>query len=87
MRGILPATIGLSLATGVRMARPLLTQARQEGPMRLSAHIVVAAGAAVLMATGKISPVFILLLAGVVTLLLMMAVPVEAGAVKNEGPS
>jgi chromate transporter len=77
MRGILPATIGLSLAMGVQMARPLLTQAHLEGSFRLSAHILVTAGAALLMTAGNISPVIILLLAGVATLLLLIVVPVK----------
>lgn len=75
MRGILPATIGLSVAMAVRMAQPLVAQARQEGRLRLSAHLVIMAAAAVLMAAGQISPVIVLLLAGVITLLLMMAAP------------
>jgi len=78
MRGILPATIGLSLATGFRMARPLMTQARKEGSPRLGAHVAVTLSAGLLMATGQVSPVLILLLAGLATMLLLMAVPVPA---------
>jgi chromate transporter len=85
MRGILPATIGLSLATAIRMSRPLLQHAREEGRGRLGAHIVVAAGASVLMATGKLSPVVILLLAGIATLLLLMAVPMAGRPAINQG--
>jgi chromate transporter len=85
MRGILPATIGLSLATGVRMARSPLTQAHQEGRFRLSAHLVVTAGAALLMATGHISPVLILLLAGIATLLLLRIIPAEIKLPPDKG--
>lgn len=75
MKGILPATIGLSLAMGVQMAQPLLTRAHREGPARLSVHLAVLAGAAVLMAIGGLSPVAVLLLAGVLTVLLLALVP------------
>ncbi|MDB6169379.1 MAG: chromate transporter [Verrucomicrobia bacterium] len=77
MRGILPATIGLSLAAGARMGRPILNQARQEGRPRLGAHFAVTAFAAALMGTGHFSPVLILLTAGFATLLLLMVLPVR----------
>ncbi len=77
MKGILPATIGLSLAMAVQMAQPLLTRARQEGPARLGAHLGVLAGSALLMAAGSVSPVVVMLLAGVLTVALMAAVPAK----------
>ncbi len=77
MRGILPATIGLSLAMGVQMAQPLLTQARHEGRLRLSAHLLIMACAALLLAVTSISPVIVLLLAGSAAILLLAVVPVE----------
>ena len=48
MRGVLPATIGLSLAMAVQMAQPLLRRAHREGRRRVAAHLAVmaAAGAA-----------------------------------------
>jgi len=75
MRGILPATIGLSLAMGVQMAQPLLTQARQEGHLRLGAHLLILAGAALLLGLSSVSPVIVLLLAGAAAILLLAVVP------------
>ncbi len=75
MRGILPATIGLGLAMGAQMAQPLFSQAHQEGRLRLGAHIVIMAGAALLLALSSASPVLILLLSGVVAILLLAIVP------------
>jgi chromate transporter len=76
MRGILPATIGLSLAMGVQMAQPVLARARQEGGVRLGAHILILAGSALLMAVGSVSPVAVLVLAGVAAILLMAIFPI-----------
>lgn len=67
MRGILPATIGLSLATGLRMGRPLFRRAREEGTGSVGAHFALAAIAALLMATGHASPALILVAVGIAT--------------------
>lgn len=75
MRGILPATIGLSVAAAARMGRPLLNQARGEGRSRLGAHFAVAAFAALLMGSGHVSPALILLAAGFVTMVLLRSIP------------
>jgi chromate transporter len=75
MKGVLPATIGLSLAMSVQMAQPLFARAYREGPGRMGVSVAVMACAALLMATGWISPVLLLLLAGGITALLMAAVP------------
>jgi chromate transporter len=77
MKGILPATIGLSLAMGVQMAAPLLSGAYKEGPVRLGANIVIVALAALLMAFTNISPILVLLLAGAATVLLLALLPVQ----------
>jgi chromate transporter len=79
MRGILPATIGLSIAMGVQMAQPVLARARQEGGVRLGAHILILVGAALLLAVGNVSPVPALLLAGVAAILLMAMFPIKSG--------
>ena len=79
MRGILPATIGLSIAMGVQMAQPVLARARQEGAVRLGAHILILAGAALLLAVGNVSPVPVLLLAGVAAILLLAMLPIKSG--------
>jgi chromate transporter len=75
MRGVLPAAIGLSLAMGVQMAQPLLTRAYREGPPRLAAHVVIVAAAALLMAVNGVSPVVVMLGAGVCGVLLMALIP------------
>jgi chromate transporter len=77
MKGILPATIGLSLAMGVQMAAPLLSGAHKEGPVRLGANIVILILAALLMAFTNISPVLVLLMAGAATVLLLALVPAQ----------
>jgi chromate transporter len=81
MRGILPATIGLSLAMGVQMGQPLLARACREGPVRLAAYLLILAGAGLLLAFTSISPVIVLLLSGGAAILLMAVIPtrVEIG--------
>ncbi len=76
MRGVLPATVGLSLAMGVQMAQPLLTRAYHEGRVRLSASVFVLAGAALLLAVANLSPALVLALAGAATALLLAFLPV-----------
>ncbi len=85
MKGILPATIGLSLAMGAQMAQPLFTRAHQEGRARLGAHFLILLSAALVMAFTHVSPVFILLLAGVATVVVLAAVPVKAGKPAEQG--
>jgi len=75
MRGIFPATIGLSLAMAVQMGWPLLARARKEGRARLAAHVLVLAGSALMLAGGYGSPVVVLLLSGAATLLTLAVVP------------
>jgi len=77
MKGILPATIGLSLAMGIQMAAPLLSGAYKEGPFRLGANIVIVLLAAILMAFTNISPVLVLLMAGAATVPLLALVPIQ----------
>ncbi len=71
MKGILPATIGLSLAMAFNMAQPLFVRAHREGRASLSAHFLVLAGSALLLALAGASPVVVLVVAGGVTMLLM----------------
>jgi chromate transporter len=85
MRGIIPATIGLSLAMGVNMAQPLLTNAYQEGPSRLGGHLVILVSAALLMAANSVSPVVVLLLGGAAGLLLLAVIPVKEKPPVKEG--
>lgn len=83
-KGILPAAIGLSLAMGAQMAQPIFSRARKEGSLRLGAHLIVLAGAALLLAIAKLSPVIILVLSGVVTILLFILIPGSKPGQSNE---
>lgn len=74
-KGLLPAAIGLSLAMGAQMAQPIFSRARKEGTLRFGAHVLVLASAAFLFAIIKLSPVMVLILAGIVTTLLFMLIP------------
>lgn len=75
MRGILPATIGLSLAMAVQMGQPLIARGRHEGPARLGLHAAVITSSALLLALWTVSPVLILLAAGGVTAALHALIP------------
>lgn len=75
LKGILPATIGLSLAMAVQMGQPLLARGRKEGPARLGLQLGVLVLAGLLLALWNVSPLIILLASGGVTILLHMAVP------------
>ena len=71
MRGVIPATIGLSLAMGIQMARGLLDHARREGRGRLVSYWMLLAAAALLYAVGRASPVAVLGLSGVAAVALL----------------
>lgn len=66
MRGILPATIGLTLALSWDLGKPLLVAARLNGKASLALAVGVVATAALLFALAQVSPVIILLLAGAI---------------------
>ncbi len=68
MRGILPATIGLTLALSWDLGAPLLLKARKNGRAHLSLVIFLILGAAGLFALAQLSPVLILLITGGLTL-------------------
>lgn len=84
LRGILPATIGLSLAMGVQMGQPLLVRAYKEGRLRLGVNLAILAVAAYLMAMGQISPVLVLLLAGAAAVVLLAVLPVKIGLTESK---
>jgi chromate transporter len=86
MRGVLPATIGLSLAMGVQMAQPLITQAYKEGTPRLAAHLVIITAAALLMAVNSVSPVVVLLAAGGAAVLLLAVIPARKKPLPAKAP-
>ncbi len=75
MRGVLPATIGISVAIAAQMGLPVLRQARRESARRLIAHVAVLAGAALLLAAAGLSPALVLLAAGGVTAALLALIP------------
>lgn len=75
MKGVLPATIGLSLAMGVQMAQPIFTRAYREGRVRLGAHLFILSTAALLLAVLHVSPVVILLLSGIMAIALFFLIP------------
>lgn len=75
LKGILPATLGLSLAMGAQMAQPLLTRAHKEGAPRLCAHLLILLGAAMLLGIAHLSPVIILLLSGIIAIGLLILIP------------
>ncbi len=79
MRGVLPATIGLSLTMAINMAQPVLARAHKEGPSRLGAHLFILAAAALLIADPNVSPLAVLLLAGAAAILLLGLIPSRAG--------
>ncbi|GAP12829.1 chromate transport protein ChrA [Longilinea arvoryzae] len=64
MRGILPATIGLTLALSWDLGSPLLIKARRDGRAHLSLVIFLILGAAALFVLAQFSPILILLIAG-----------------------
>lgn len=64
MRGILPATIGLTLALSWDLGKPLLVAARAAGRVHLAVALGLMLAAALLFALASFSPVVILLLAG-----------------------
>jgi len=78
LRGILPATIGLSVAMAVQMAQPVFTRAYQEGYARLAAHGLIMVCSGVLLAANLVSPVIALLLAGLAASLVMAVIPSRA---------
>ena len=77
MRGVLPATVGLSLAMGVQMGQPLFSQAVKEGRPRLAAHVLIMVSAALLLGLYNASPVVVLLAAGTAAVLLLPRLPLK----------
>ncbi len=77
LKGILPATIGLSLAMAWQMAEPMLARSWHEGRARLSAHVLVLLASAAGLILGA-SPVIVLLLSGACLVLLLAAIPCGA---------
>jgi chromate transporter len=64
LRGVIPATVGLGLLTGLQMARPPLAAARSEGRGRLAVGLGVLIGSGVALEWLHWPPVLILVLSG-----------------------
>lgn len=77
LAGILPATVGLSIAMGIQMAQPVLRQARPEGWLRLLASLLIVALSALGMALLNISPLPALLLGGLAGMAVFGLIPLQ----------
>lgn len=75
MRGIVPATIGLSLSLAVQMAQAPLARARREGRLSTVIHVALLATAALLFALWRASPVLVLAMSGAGAALLLGGAP------------
>jgi chromate transporter len=75
LKGLLPATIGLSLMMGLQMAQPLLKKAHDEGPLRLTLNLLILAAAGLIFGLLNASPVAVLLGGGATGALLFALVP------------
>jgi chromate transporter len=71
MRGVIPATIGISVGLGIQMAQAPLSRARREGRVSVIVQLALLAGSALLLAVAHASPVVVLALAGVSGMLLL----------------
>ncbi len=78
MKGILPATIGLSITMSIQMGQALLGKAHKEGPLRLGVHLFILGAAALLMAVTSLSPVLVLVISGGAAVLFLAVIPVKA---------
>lgn len=70
MRGILPATVGLSVAMGIQMALPLVKRAYHTSPRLLTLYLTLIATATLLLYNKLVSPLIILILTGGVMIFL-----------------
>jgi len=84
MKGILPATVGLSITMSIQMGQTLLTRAHKEGPLRLGAHLFIMATAALLMAVTNLSPVLVLLICGGASVFFLALLPVKKKHLEKE---
>jgi chromate transporter len=75
MRGVIPATIGISVALGIQMAQAPLGHARREGRVNVVVQLALLAASALLLAVAHASPVIVLALAGLSGMLLLGDLP------------
>jgi chromate transporter len=71
MRGVIPATIGISVGLGLQMAQAPLSRARRGGRVSVVVQLAFLAGSALLLAVAHASPVIVLALAGISGMLLL----------------
>lgn len=64
LKGIIPATVGIGLLTGLNMARPPLIAAKREGAGSLTLSLLLMAGSGLAVAAGHWQVILVLLLAG-----------------------
>jgi chromate transporter len=86
MRGILPATIGLSLAMSANLAVPVFKAAKGEGGVRLLVQVVIVVLATVSMALGWLSPLLVMLGAAGLTAVAMTYLPVPPAPSSKSEP-
>jgi chromate transporter len=84
LKGLLPATIGLSLMMSIQMAHPLLKKASHESPLRLTANLLILGSAGLLFGLVNASPVAVLLGGGAAGVLLFALVPVRPVGLRLE---
>ena len=81
MRGILPATIGLSLAMSANLAVPIFKAAKGEGKVRFVVQMVIIAGAGLALALDWLSPLWIMLAAAGLTAIALTYIPTPPPAI------
>jgi chromate transporter len=85
LKGLLPATIGLSLMMSLQMAHPLLKKARAESPPRLIANLLILGSAGLVFGLLNASPVAVLLGGGAAGVLLFALTPVRLRLEEKRG--
>ena len=77
LKGILPATIGLSLVMSMQMAQPLLKKAHHESPLRLIFNVLILLSAGLLFGLASASPVAVLLGGGLAGAVIFALLPIK----------
>jgi chromate transporter len=86
MRGVIPATIGISIGLGIQMAQAPLSRARRTGRVSVGTHLALLAGSALLLAVAHASPVIVLALSGISGMLLLGDLPTAIRRVARRSP-
>jgi chromate transporter len=84
MKGVIPATIGLSLAMGFQMAQTALKAAKMEGRVSIAANVLLLAASLLLYVLAQAAPLLVLGLAGAGGMLLLGGMS-SAGRRRAEG--